>query len=382
MKRVIFATIIVLIVAGIVGAVSAQVTCPTTSPDTVTNLVAGQFITIGTVSVWNAGENINVVYKITAPGWYLTETHLDVRCTAAEIPQTLKTKTGGPNPIPGHFAYRESFAVTDHQTEWCTQIPKPDCGCKYLTYVAAHAAVVHLTETCSDVASGTAVTTITQRRSGDAAAFTSVNLPAVDAWEPGPAYPNDGPIDSGWEANSLWDQQIFGKGIDTTVADWIWESYQVQDPVVGTVLTMTTPLFNGYPVSGDLYITCDNGYEAFVNGQSVGSANVFGDWKFSNLKQAFVDTNGWQSVQHYDLTPNLVSGQNVLTIDAANEYLNPDDLPNNMIGTLSNNPGACIFQAPVCYENIDQMETAWGAGSRFNTKGNWGMYFTFPTCVD
>ncbi|MDD1657182.1 MAG: hypothetical protein LUQ41_01820, partial [Methanomicrobiales archaeon] len=380
MKRLILATLMVLMVAGILGMVSAQDTCPA-RPDgaTRTDLLAGQTTNIGNVWVWNDDEFVYVQYDITVSGWYLTETHADVRCDWTLIPQNTNH-----NPEPGHFAKKESFAVTSHTTTWCTKIPMPTCAaeCNHELAVAAHAAVVQLKETCSDVVSGTAVTTVTQRRSGDALVFSPVNLPAIDAWEPGSRYPNDGLDDSAWQANSLWDQQIYGKGIDTNIADWIWETYLVQDPVLGTALTMTTPLFNGYPVSGDLYITCDNGYQAFVNGQSVGSANVAPGFQTSDLKHASVDTNGWQSVQHYDLAPFLVSGPNTLTIDAANEYLNPDDPPNTLTGTVSNNPGACIFQAPVCYETIKRTETAWGAGTRFTFRGNWATWITYyPGCI-
>jgi len=121
-------------------------------------------------------------------------------------------------------------------------------------------------------------------------------------------------------------------------------------------------------------IACDNGYEVFLNGTSLGSDNVYGVWRPSDLKQAFVDVSGWETVGSYDLLADLVDGTNVLTIDAANEYFNTDDQGNPYLGTQSNNPGACIFAADIDY--YADGETAWGAGSDFLGK-NWATYFTY-----
>jgi hypothetical protein len=227
------------------------------------------------------------------------------------------------------------------------------------------------------IVSGDGQTKVIQHRSGDAAGFTSLDQAAVLAWEPGPNYPNDGPDDSSWEANSLWDQRL-STDLRPTGADWIWESYQVLDPVKGTVLTFQRTFDIGYPIDGSLRIACDNGYEVFLNGTSLGSDNVYGDWRTSNLKQAFVDVNGWDTVGSFALLDYLLDGANVLIIDAANEYFNTDDSGNPYIGTVSSNPGACIFAMDVDY--YADGETAWGCGdeSCFDFDGkNWATYFMY-----
>jgi hypothetical protein len=231
------------------------------------------------------------------------------------------------------------------------------------------------------IVSGDGQTMVTQRRAGNQSGFTTVNAPAALAWEPGPNYPNDGPDDTGWEANSLWDQRL-STDLRPTGADWIWEDYRVLDPVYGTALTLQRSFDIGAPIAGNLKIACDNGYEVFLNGTSLGSDNVYGDWRTSNLKQAFVDVNGWDTVGSFDLLDYLLAGANDLTVDAANEYFNTDDSGNGAPGTMSSNPGACIFAMDLSY--YADGETAWGCGNdssepnceNFDGK-NWATYFVY-----
>jgi hypothetical protein len=118
---------------------------------------------------------------------------------------------------------------------------------------------------------------------------------------------------------------------------------------------------------------------------------VYGDWKPSNLKQAYVDVSGWDAVGSYPMFDHLLEGANTLTIDAANEYFDTDDAGNGAPGTQSSNPGACIFalEEDICY--LESGETAWGCRngstepncSDFPGK-NWATYFTYdvrcPEC--
>ena len=63
-------------------------------------LYAGQEFEVGTVSVWDDGEYLHVIYNTTGD-WVLTETHLAVATALDGIPQTKKG-----NPIPGKFPYQ------------------------------------------------------------------------------------------------------------------------------------------------------------------------------------------------------------------------------------------------------------------------------------
>jgi len=82
----------------------------------VVELIAGQHIDSGDVTVWNDEGNLYVKY-MTEDGWEMTEAHLSVECSIEEIPQTQPNKKGkgGGNPIPGQFEFRVEYdpAVTE-----------------------------------------------------------------------------------------------------------------------------------------------------------------------------------------------------------------------------------------------------------------------------
>jgi len=336
------------------------------------DLCAGQDTDIGEVIVVN---DENYLYVTFVSSECMIETHLHVAGSLADIPTTKKG-----NPIPGQFEHSEYHGCSYNYTY---TIPLASLGTitDDIVYIAAHAALGQ--QEFMTIVSGDGNTMVTQRRSGNDAGFTAVSAPAVLAWEPGPSYPNDGPDDSSWESWSLWDQRL-SINLVPTGADWIWESYRVNDPVYGTVLTFERTFDIGYPMAGNLRIACDNGYEVFLNSTSLGSDNVYGEWRTSNLKQAFVDVSGWDTVGSYDLLTYLNAGTNTLTIDAANEYFNTDDSGNPGPGTESSNPGACIFALDVDY--LAEGETAWGAacgegGHPFPDAKNWATYFAYTLQV-
>jgi hypothetical protein len=105
----------------------------------------------------------------------------------------------------------------------------------------------------------------------------------------------------------------------------------------------------GLPDSGTLHITCDNGYEVYLNGTLVGSAQLNAGWEASNLREAYVNSGGWQSVESYNVFSLLKPGTNVLLIKAANEYMGPSDTPVQATGTTYLNPAGLIFKLDICY---------------------------------
>ena len=96
------------------------------------------------------------------------------------------------------------------------------------------------------------------------------------------------------------------------------------------------------PQSGVLHITADNGYEVWLNGEYVGGAQVMGDWQNSNRTEPFVHSQGWQSVENYDVSAKLQKGANTLIVTAANEYRGA--LDNEETGTAESNPAGVIFE--------------------------------------
>ena len=97
MKKFIVLSIVLLMLAGF---------AITSSAEDVT-LLAGQTIEVGTLKVEVVGDNLEVTYEITDPGWELLETHLYVGYTN---PEELTS-------APGQFPYSEEhdsavFTVT------------------------------------------------------------------------------------------------------------------------------------------------------------------------------------------------------------------------------------------------------------------------------
>lgn len=94
-------------------------------------LVAGQFIHIGSVTLNNDMTNLYVTYT-TIENWYINELHLYV----GDLSGLPKTKTG--NPIPGQFPYSESFS--SNTQSYTFVIPLSDIT-KDCFIVAAHSSV-------------------------------------------------------------------------------------------------------------------------------------------------------------------------------------------------------------------------------------------------
>lgn len=98
------------------------------------NLIAGQTMIAGTVTVINDAEYIYVTYTTTG-GWVLTQTHLYVGdCNLIPV-------NNPGNPIPGQFPYsgtHNNITTITYQVP-ISKIPVGSCGC-----IAAHAVVKQL----------------------------------------------------------------------------------------------------------------------------------------------------------------------------------------------------------------------------------------------
>ncbi len=101
-------------------------------------LVAGQHIGVGSVSVWVEGSTLYVRYA-TVGGWVLGELHLAVAGSLEGIPQT---RSG--NPIPGRFEYKAGFDPGEGVTVYTFCVPLD--GLEGTIYIAAHAEVYRQTD--------------------------------------------------------------------------------------------------------------------------------------------------------------------------------------------------------------------------------------------
>ncbi|MBN1855344.1 MAG: hypothetical protein JW846_00125, partial [Dehalococcoidia bacterium] len=166
-------------------------------------------------------------------------------------------------------------------------------------------------------------------------------VPAVEAWE-----------------HSAWST---AKTLFATDADWVWNSYRVLEPVDGEVVDFRHEfVVAGTPEAGQLIVTADNGYEAYLNGTFVGSAQVTDfdgtDWQDSLLYYSWVDGQNWQSVETWDVSTLLVPGVNTLILETANEYMGPDDSPAQNTGTIDSNPGGVIYELVFTTEPTEDYE--------------------------
>lgn len=150
----------------------------------------------------------------------------------------------------------------------------------------------------------------------------------------------------GWVHGNWWPGLDYKFGYPNNTAQWIWETYQVVHPQEGDVVYFQRS-FNipSTPIGATLRITCDNGYEAYINPSInpdyLGRAQVADyngiRWQDSNLTDNWVYSSGWQSVETYNIPASmLVKGTNVLEVQTANEQVTG--------GTVTSNPGGLIYE--------------------------------------
>jgi len=334
MKRRISIGVVVAMTAALLVALAIPASASTHPASAMkVDLMAGKSIDVGDVYVWNDATNLYVEYVLDA-GWCMSESHLAVASTLADIP-----KVKG-NPIPGQFTYGKPYDPCASGDTFDI----PLAGLSSPLYIAADAKVWEIASLTDQwIFSDGGNTTV-----------TATNVPglippfqAVDAWEAfgDPADPTP----------SVWDS---GVGVGTfTYADWIWSTFRVNTPTVDETATFerafTVP---GWPASGELKITTDDAYSASFNGAVVGS----GSWPY------------WSTVNSISISP--VMGTNTLVVDAVNSAQSWGEA-----GTIDNNPGGLIYEARVGY--YSHVESAWGAGTAFSGK-NWATYFTYTLDFD
>ncbi|MEN8223777.1 MAG: hypothetical protein ABFS05_00320 [Bacteroidota bacterium] len=79
--------------------------------EVITDLMAGQNLDVGDVSVIDDGTNIYVTYEIFEPGWGMTQSHLHIADELSGIPQTPKG-----NPKIGKFDYQQEHNMVQKYT--------------------------------------------------------------------------------------------------------------------------------------------------------------------------------------------------------------------------------------------------------------------------
>ena len=106
-------------------------------------LVAGQHIYVGSVYAGYSGDDLQVMFDVTAGGVYLKEIHVDVFTDLNQFDNDKKLSNGG--AIPGKFKFKKTFNGASMVTSYTITIPKiyldekvGDADC---FFIAAHAAL-------------------------------------------------------------------------------------------------------------------------------------------------------------------------------------------------------------------------------------------------
>lgn len=327
----------IVVMTAFAFTIAATPVATATSHETTVDLLAGQNVDVGDVVISDDGTDLTVTYT-TVEGWAMTETHLAVGDTVADVPQT---KSG--NPKVGQFA--DSTYHDPAVTEYTYTVPIPAGVTGDDVVVAAHAVVVEVDTTTLDVVSDT---------SWNVTAFNGASVTPYAA-------------ELAW-VHPAWSQVDHTFSAD---AEWIWSSYRPDDTVNGDYVEFEKTLtLDGTPVDGHLYVTADNGYELWVNGDYVGNSSLLGDYTVDRSLNTVVTNYGWKDVELWDVSPYLVEGENTITIVGVNAALAG--------GTVDSNPAGVIVEGEIVVDEMgDEYETAWADGDRFTERGNWATYVTY-----
>ncbi|UCE96790.1 MAG: hypothetical protein JSV51_04155 [Candidatus Bathyarchaeota archaeon] len=132
--RMILTTILTLFLATLLFAVfSPRGTAYTEEDPFVTDLIAGQTMDVGDVTVWNDGSFLYVRYETTGD-WVMGLTHLHVATDLADIPTSKKGI-----PIPGQFEHATTHDPPVTEFTYCIYINGLTSETEL--YIAAHAEV-------------------------------------------------------------------------------------------------------------------------------------------------------------------------------------------------------------------------------------------------
>lgn len=290
------------------------------------DLIAAQSIDIGDVIVQRVVNTLYVTFAIVEDGWFMSETHLDVQDTLSEIPQT---KTG--NPVPGKFAFMMYYDPPVAEYRYEVDVSAYPATTTF--YIAAHAAVLHVSEICFEVVSDGSV-----MWSGDELTWTS----AVPCWVH-PSWPGISGATWIWRTEYVDPEEEY-----STVPDGGWWFEKA----------ITLPL-DAYDIVAEIQADADNGEAVYVNGNYI-------------LQDGSMDKDGpdlaeWSTIETADISEFLAPGENTLTLRALNFLDSGDEY---------SNPAGLVFKVAVCYNIVDEMESAW-AGTEDFSGSNWATYMTY-----
>lgn len=300
-------------------------------------LYAGQTTPVGEVYVWNDTTNVYVEIDIDS-GWCMTESHVAVEPTLADIPQT---KTF--NPIPGKFPAGGTYATCKSSDTFTFAIA--DVGLN--PFIAVHAKVWEKVTSTATIVSN----------AGDPIAFTET-------------YPNFGaPVPAvvptgyaGWptiNGASYISNQLAGDPFNVNRWREVTESLQVP----------------GWPVSGILQVNSDNYEFTKLNGTEIERDDGSPTSTVENTApEVITSPQAWATVQTVPFTPKM----------GTNSF---DFVFRNTIwaggGGFVDNPTGLIYKAIATY--YAHSESAWAGTAVGQTPfagANWATYFQYDVSLE
>jgi PKD repeat protein len=301
---------------------------------------------------WSFGDGTtnsivqNPTHQYTNPGTYTVSLTASNSCGSNSKTMTNYITVGPPTvTITGNIDFCEGSTTTltanvtggtpPYTYNWSASSAPGSWNSDNNTFIATNSGTVRVTVTDSAHCRGVVV--------------SDTNTQVTDGNVPGASYPTNAVL--AWVHGSWWSGLTYNFGYPSNTAQWIWESYRPVHPVDGDIVylqrSFTIP---GTPTGATIYVTCDNGYEASINGNTLGRAQFEDGWETSDLTENYVHSSGWQSVESWTVPANwLVSGTNVLRITAVNEY--SGTMEGGTPGTVDGNPGGLIYQ--LVYESIN-----------------------------
>ncbi len=300
----------------------------------IADLMAGQYEDVGDLFIdpLAADNTYLVTYQIDEPGWFITEVHFEA---INEGDDAFIYSKGG--LIPGKFTVNKSWEISEELTKY-SFIYTSGAAVSDFT---AHA-VVCQPAVYEDVPHNYLISSNTD---------TLYSTTGTDPWS---------------NAVLAWDHPSWP---ELDGAEWIWESYQVDEPRLGDTIYFKKDFeIVGTPTAATLTMTADNEYEATVNG----------------LPDPVYSDDDWKVIITYDIKDLLDSGSNTLLIKGVN-WAWPTD-------SVTVNPGAIVYQMVIdTIESVEVSpeicESVWGKGVAVNLEnegGNWSMIIPLPTidCVE
>lgn len=385
--------------------------CDDCEPFMEVDLIAGQNQKVGTVTVTNDNDQLCVTYALDdealEKGWLIYETHLYIGDGEFEGVLTRpNVRAGGPymaNPIPGQFPYGDTFDEGREEWSFCIDFDDLGFGICEEVYIAAHAVIErsecevieeapyggsrvvdsyqafridHTPENPQDV----------KLERSNAENVLEIGIPGQETFFSlgyggkldegrnavgeffGEYFENRRTPESIKEMEAWVDEDLAGKLSDTrNNAGWIIIEFDpavlnVEDDYDLQVIEDTWGLPYPLELAAVFGREDENDDWTFLflahNQQPVGSPtyHTYTNGKLGDLNKAVQilvqDVSDPKWFIPYPHSVATLDGFDLNAVVALNNYV----------------------------ECMEYDETAWGDGSRFNERGNWGMWFMYKIC--